>query len=232
MLNITVCVYLASTMPYGRFFVLLVLLLTLTGTNDVIAACNKQEDTVAAATRRATAVFTGKVDSLSSTDNGDIAAVITVKRVLKITYNFGVFEYLSAGGKVRVRIMKNNASALKIENFHTGKFIEAAVDLQSLADNVNCSFSVSDGYSFVPRMEFMKKLRVNDTKIFLVRKLEFRNKRLLTSGREPLSMELDSPPLALKLDMLDRVIAAIKGKTELVDGRLAYNTVMCSEFTC
>jgi hypothetical protein len=107
--------------------------------------------------------------------------------------------------------MKNKASALKIENYNTGKFIEAAVDLQSLADNVNCSFSVPDDYSLVPRMEFMKKLRVNDTKIFLVRKLGFRNKRLLTSGRELLSMELDSPPLALKLDLLDRVAAAIKG---------------------
>jgi len=213
MLNITVCVCLASTMPYGRFFLLLMLLITLTGSNDVTTACSNQEDTVATATRRAAAVFTGKVDSLSSTDNGDIAAVITVKRVLKRSYNFGMFEYLSAGGKVRVRIMKNKASALKIENYHTGKFIEAAVDVQSLADNVNCSFSVSDGYSLVPRMEFMKKLRVNDTKIFLVRKIEFRNKRLLTSGRELPSMELDSPPLALKLDMLDRVAAAIKGRT-------------------
>ena len=212
MLTVTVCVCLATTMTYGRFFVLLVLLITLTGGNDVTAACSKQEDAVAAVTRRATAVFTGKVDSLSSTDNGDITAVITVKRVLKKTYNVGVFEYLSAGGKVRVRIIKNRASALKIENYHTGKFIEAAVDLQSLADNFNCSFGVSDGYSLVPRMEFMKKLRVNDTKIFLVRKLEFRNKRLLTSGRQPPSMELDSPPLALKLDMLDRVAAAIKGK--------------------
>jgi len=212
MLNITVCVCLASTMPYGRFFFLLMLLITLTVSNDVITACSKQEDTVAAATRRATAVFTGKVDSLSSTDNGDIAAVITVKRILKRTFNFGVFEYLSAGRKVKVRIMKNKASALKIENHHAGKFSEAAVDLQSLADNVNCSFSVSDGYSLVLRTEFVKKLRVNDTKIFLVRKLEFRNKRLLTSGRELPSMELDSPPLALKLDMLDRVAAAIKGR--------------------
>jgi hypothetical protein len=218
-LNIIVCVCLASTMPYGRFFVLLVLLITLTDGNDVIAACSKQEDAVAAATRRATAVFTGKVESLSSTNNGDIAAVITVKRVLKRTSDVGVFEYLSAGGKVRVRIMKNKASALKIANY-TDKFIEAAVDLQSLADNINCSFSVSDGYSVVQRMEFMKKLRVNDTKIFLVRKLGFRNKRLLTSGREPPSMELDSPPLALKLDMLDRVAAAIKG--------MAINTALVS----
>lgn len=220
MLNITVCVCLATTMPYGRFFVLFVLFVTLTGSNGVIAPCSKQEDAVATATRRATAVFTGKVDSLSSTNNGDIAAVITVKRVLKRTYNVGVFEYLNAGGKVRVRIMKNNTSALKIENFHTDKLIEAAVDLQSLADNVKCSFSVSDGYSLVPRMEFMKTLRVNDTKIFLVRKLEFRNKRLLKSGREPPSMELDSPPLALKLDMLDRVAAAIKG--------MAINTALLS----
>ena len=219
MLNIIVCVCLASTMPYGRFFVLLVLLITLTDGNDVIAACSKQEDAVAAATRRATAVFTGKVESLSSTNNGDIAAVITVKRVLKRTSDVGVFEYLSAGGKVRVRIMKNKASALKIANY-TDKFIEAAVDLQSLADNINCSFSVSDGYSVIQRMEFMKKLRVNDTKIFLVRKLGFRNKRLLTSGREPPSMELDSPPLALKLDMLDRVAAAIKG--------MAINTALVS----
>lgn len=212
MLNITVCVCLASTMSYGRFFLLVMLLITLTVSNDVITACSKQEDAVAAATRRATAVFTGKVDSLSSTENGDIAAVITVKRVLKRTNNFGVSEYLSAGGKVRVRIMKNKASGLKIENYHTGKFIEATVDLQSLADDANCSFSVSDGYSLVPRTEFVKKLRVNDTKIFLVRKLEFRNKRLSRSGRDFPTMELDSPPLALKLDVLDRVAAAIKGR--------------------
>lgn len=221
MLTGTVCVCLPTTMSYGRLFVLLVVLVTLTGGNDVTAACSKQEDAVATATRRATAVFTGKVDSLSSTDNGDITAVITVKRVLKKTYDIGVFEYLSAGGKVRVRIVKNRASALKIENYHTGKFIEATVDLQSLAGNFNCSFSVSDMYSLVPRMEFLKKLRVNDTKIFLVRKLEFRNKRLLTSDRQPPSMELDSPPLALKLDMLDRVTAAIKGKamnTALMSG--------------
>jgi hypothetical protein len=69
-------------------------------------------------------------------------------------------------------------------------------------------------------MEFMNKLRVNDTKIFLVRKLEFRNKRLLTSGREPFSMELDSAPLALKLDIMDRVTAAIKG--------MAINTALLS----
>jgi hypothetical protein len=45
-----------------------------------------------------------------------------------------------------------------------------------------------------------------------VRKLESRSKRLLTSGKQDAAMELDSPPLALKLDMLDRVSAAVKGK--------------------
>jgi hypothetical protein len=199
-------------MPYGRFFVLLVLLVTLTG-GQVAATCNKQEDAIASATRRAAAVFTGKVDSLGSTGKGDITAVITVKRVLKKSYNVDVSEYLSAGGKVRVRVRKTKASALKFENYHTGKLTEAAVDLQSLVDNFNCSFSVSDGFWLVPRLEFVKKLRVNDTKIFLVRKLEFRNKRLLTSATESPSMELDSPPLVVKLEMLERVAAVIKGKT-------------------
>jgi hypothetical protein len=150
------------------------------------------------------------VDSISSSDNGDVTAVIIVKRVLKNANNGGVFEYLNAGGKVRVRIVK--ASALNVENFRDAEFKEAPVDLEPLAKKLNCSFSVLDGYSIVPRVNFAKKLRVKDTKIFFVRKLEFRNKRLLTSVRQDAAMELDSPPLALKLDMLDRLSAAVKGK--------------------
>jgi hypothetical protein len=126
-----------------------------------------------------------------------------------------VFEYLNRGGKVRVRIVKDKTPALKVKNFRNGKFIEATIDAKPLTNNLNCSVSVLDGYSIVPRNNFMKKLRVKDTKIFLVRKLEFRNRRLLTAGKQGTAMELDSPPLALKLDILDRVSAAIKGKTTL-----------------
>jgi hypothetical protein len=193
--------------------VLLVLVISLARGDDVTAACGDQDDAVTIATQHATAIFTGKIDSLSSSDNGDVIADITVKRVLKKTYDGGESEYLNGGGKVRVRIVKDKASALKVKNFRTGKFMEAAVDLQPLANNLNCSFSVLHGYSTVPRIHFVKKLRVKDTKIFLVRKLEFRNKRLLALNRQGAAvLELDSPPLALKLDMLDRVSAAIRGK--------------------
>jgi hypothetical protein len=181
--------------------------------SDATSACGAQDDAVTIATHHATAIFTGKVDSLSYSDNGDVIAVITVKRILKKTYNGGVFEYLNGGAEVRVRIVK--ASAVNDKHFRIGKFIEVPVDLEPLANYLNCSFSAWDGHSVVPRINFVKKLRVKDTKIFFVRKLESRNKRLLTSGRQEALMELDSPPLVLKLDMLDRLSAAIKGKTSL-----------------
>jgi hypothetical protein len=195
--------------------VLLVFVIALAHGDDVTTACGYRHDAVTIATHHATAIFTGKVDSLSSFDNGDVIAVIIVKRVLKETYDGGVFEYLNGGGRVRVRIVKDKASALKVKNFRTGDFTEATIDLKPLTNNLNCSVSVLDGYSIVPRINFVNKLRVRDTKIFFVRKLEFRNKKLLTSGREDAAMELDSPPLALKLDMLDRVSAAVKGKITL-----------------
>jgi len=192
---------------------LLLLLIALTRGDDVTETCGDHDDAVTIATRHAAAIFTGKVDSLTSSDSGDVTAIIIVKRVLKKANDRGVFEYLNAGEKVRVRIIKNKASALKIRKYRTGKFIEATIDLQSLVGNLNCSFNVLDGFSVVPVTNFVKKLRVKDTKIFLVRKLEFRNKRLLTLGKQDPSLELDSPPLALRLDLLDRVSAAVRGKT-------------------
>jgi hypothetical protein len=198
-------------MPFQRAFVLLVFVIAVARGSDVTSTCGDHDDAVTIATQHATAIFTGKVDSFSSSDNGDVTAVIAVKRVLKKTHNGGVFEYLNAGGKVRVRIVK--ASALNVRHFRTSEFVEAPIGIEPLDNNLNCSFSVPDSYSIVPRINFVKKLRVKDTKIFFVRKLEFRNKRLLTSGRQDAALELDSPPLALKLDMLDRLSAAIKGKT-------------------
>jgi hypothetical protein len=199
-------------MTIRRAYVLLVSLIVLTRGDDVTAACWDREDAVTIATRHAKAIFTGKVDSITPSDNGDVTAVILVKRILKKTNNVGVFEHLNAGERVRVRIIKNKASALKIKKYRAGNFVEATMDLQPLVDNLNCSFSVLDSYSFVPGVNFVKKLRVKDTKIFLVRKLEFRNKRLLTSVRQDPYMELDWPPLALKLDILDRISTAVKGK--------------------
>jgi hypothetical protein len=193
--------------------VLLIFVIALSRGDDITEACGYQDDAVTIATHHATAIFTGKVDSLSSSDNGDVTAVVTVKRVLKKTSDDGVFEYLNGGGNVRVRVVKDKkASELKVKKFRTGEFIEATIDLKSLTDNLNCSVSVLNGYSIIARINFVKKLRVNDTKIFLVRKLESRSKRLLTSGKQDAAMDLDSPPLALKLDMLDRVSAAVKGK--------------------
>lgn len=202
-------------MPCRRVFALLVFVIALARGDDVTAACGYQDDAVTIATHHATAIFTGKVDSLSYSDNGDVTAVILVKRVFKKTYDGGVFEYLNGGGKVRVRIVKDKASALKVKQFHTGEFPEATIDIKPLTKNLNCSVSVLDGYSIAPRINFVKKLRVKDTKIFLVRKLESRSKRLLTSEKQDAAIELDSPPLALKLDMLNRVSAAVKGKITL-----------------
>jgi hypothetical protein len=192
--------------------VLLAFSIALSRGDDVTAACGNREDAVNIATRHAAAIFTGRVDSITSSDNGDVTAVIRVKRILKKSNDVGVFAYLNAGESVQVRIIQNKASSLNIKKYHSGKFTEATIDLQPLVDNLNCSFSVLDGYSVVPEMNFVRKLRVKDTKIFLVRKLEFRNKRLLTTVRRQPYMELDWPPLALKLDMLDRVSAAVKGK--------------------
>jgi hypothetical protein len=189
------------------------MLVAVTRGNDVTATCWGGEDAVSIATRHATAIFTGKVDSIIPSDNGDITAVVTVKRVFKKANYDDVFEHLNAGERVRVRIIKNNASALKIKKYHASNFIEATLDLQPLTDNLNCSFSALDDYSFLSGVNFVKKLRVKDTKIFLVRKLEFRNKRLLTSVKQDPYMELDWPPLALKLDILDTISTAVKGKS-------------------
>ncbi|XP_021933876.1 uncharacterized protein LOC110836708 isoform X2 [Zootermopsis nevadensis] len=220
---------LSLTVTNRRSCILLVLLITLTRGYDVTAACWDSKDAVSMATRHATAIFTGKVNSLTHSDNGEVTAVITVKRVFKKINNVGVFENLNAGESVRVRIIRSRTSILNVKKYHhVGKFTEAAVDLRPILDDLNCSSSVTGDYSVFPGVNFVKKLRVKDTKIFLARKLEFRREGLLTSVREDPYMELDWPPLPLKLDILDRISAAVKGWTRHEDGRFAI--ILCDQF--
>ncbi|PSN51940.1 hypothetical protein C0J52_06293 [Blattella germanica] len=149
---------------------------------------------VAMTTENAAAIFTGKVDSLTSSESGDVTAVIQVKRILKKSPKL---KMLSAGDKVRVRVLKGNRSVGR-----PGKGLETLVDAEVPDDVLKCLCGEWYGFSVDRGNGFLRKLRLRDTKMFLVKK------------RMDASLELFTPPLPLKLDLLERVSIAIKARVK------------------
>ena len=147
-------------------------------------------DTISASTSKAAAIFTGKVDLIMFSRSGEAIAEVIVKRVLKKSTKL---KFIISGDSVKVRVAKGKG--LIYDEFK--KVMESKVDVEVNDYLVNCLYGGMNGYF---GNGFLKKLRVNDTKIFMV------------GERIEDSLDLDAPPLSLKLELLDRISRAIKGK--------------------